>query len=510
MNRKKLFPWDSLDGESFQGLCVDLLLNEGFEVEDQGIGPDGGVDIIAKQKVTVHSEYDKTYTWAVQVKYRQKPSATVKPNELGNIGNILSRFGADGYLLVTNGRVTNKSFSEIRSISEGNPPNFLTNVWDNRVIESKLLKHDHLRKRYFGFVEENGILLVDDEMMSLRIFTDILSSLGHPVYCASSVEHAMKIARKHNIEVAILDIMMPSSAASAPFHTAGFDLAKQLKEIKPDVKIIYNSAYIGSVEIAARAGLENAIFLSKFDYGKDKLVEAVSDALATPREIAIKATQFDSITTYVNSSLHRIVNRLNLAGILADSIPESKKSQDMKKLLSEVLASLKTIIKDMAFERFSQQQGSFREVELSTIINSAIKVSSLSHGSLYIDYEPLENDVVLYCDSRTLESAISNIIDNAIESVKNTDEIKVKVEVAIVKREKTFVKISVFDNGQGISREMIPKLYCPSFSTKGGSGMGFFLAHKVAEYHGGWTEVESPADKWATEIKIYVPIKRID
>jgi len=93
----KLFLWESIDGHQFQALCADLLMKEGFEVKDQGVGADGGIDIIATQHLLIQNGYEKSYRWLVQTKYKSSPQATVQPNELGNIVNILSRFKADGY-----------------------------------------------------------------------------------------------------------------------------------------------------------------------------------------------------------------------------------------------------------------------------------------------------------------------------------------------------------------------------------------------------------------------------
>ena len=255
VHRRFTLNWEALDGHSFQELCADILRREGYDVRNQGIGPDGGVDLLAIQHVTLDAELTKAYTWAVQAKFRTRPTSTVKPQELGNIGNILSRFNADGFLLITNGRVTNKAFLEIRSFSEGPPPTYLTNVWDRAILEGKCLKHQDIRKRYFSSPGDRlHVLVVDDDSLWLAHTTRIVAALGHTVHSANTSAEARSIIDEIGIDVAILDIRLQDS--DRPRDPAGgFALAHRMRSVNPDVRIIYNSAYLASADIAPRAQL---------------------------------------------------------------------------------------------------------------------------------------------------------------------------------------------------------------------------------------------------------------
>ena len=57
-----------------------------------------------------------------------------------------------------------------------------------------------------------------------------------------------------------------------------------------------------------------------------------------------------------------------------------------------------------------------------------------------------------------------------------------------------YVKISVLDTGQGISPEVLSRVFDPYFTTRDlseRSGLGLSIAHTVVAEHGGWMEVES-------------------
>ena len=141
--------WSSIDGYRFQELCIDLLSFEGYDVQDQGIGPDGGVDAILLQSVRLPDDTSKQLRWAAQFKLKKSADSTVKPKELGNVSNILARFRAEGFFLVTNGRITNKTMLEIRGVLGASHPEYLISVWSRRHIEKRIRARREIAARYF-------------------------------------------------------------------------------------------------------------------------------------------------------------------------------------------------------------------------------------------------------------------------------------------------------------------------------------------------------------------------
>ncbi len=329
--KDQLFEWDLLNGQSFQDLVCDIFRNEGYNVLNQGIGPDGGIDIILEHKLIVDAGLIKNLKWAVQVKYKKDKNATVKPGELDNIGNILSKFQADGYWLVTNGRVTKNTYDQIRSFSEGKPPNYLTNVWDNSRIESMLLKHNSLSNKYFHInQEEKRILVVDDEQTTLTVISNVLRTIGHDVLIASTEKEAINIAKSKNIDLAILDILLTDESGST--STNGFDLAAELRQLNPLIKIIYHSAFLSNKEISSKIQVENATFLSKYDSDTKKITETVKEILGTPDEINRKAAQFESLSTYISTKLHKSISKIYAAKIKVESLNRDLLSAEISNL----------------------------------------------------------------------------------------------------------------------------------------------------------------------------------
>jgi tetratricopeptide (TPR) repeat protein len=88
-----------------------------------------------------------------------------------------------------------------------------------------------------------------------------------------------------------------------------------------------------------------------------------------------------------------------------------------------------------------------------------------------------------------LTDAISNIIRNAIEASPTNQPIQINVRYEISTR---MIKISVTDQGPGISLEDRRHIFDPGFSKrKGGSGLGLSICRRAVMSHGGRVSIAS-------------------
>ena len=97
-------------------------------------------------------------------------------------------------------------------------------------------------------------------------------------------------------------------------------------------------------------------------------------------------------------------------------------------------------------------------------------------------------------DPILLEQVFINIIKNSIEALENcaSPEINIIVEKTNVGK----VSFQLIDNGKGISREELDKIFVPFYTTKAnGSGIGLSLSQQIIRLHGGNIYLESRPDK---------------
>ncbi len=88
-----------------------------------------------------------------------------------------------------------------------------------------------------------------------------------------------------------------------------------------------------------------------------------------------------------------------------------------------------------------------------------------------------------------LQNALGNLLDNALNSCKDTPHITVSVTT-----ESEWVLLSVEDNGVGIDPELEEQIFEPWFTTRtNGTGLGLAVVASAAEAHGGRVEVAAAA-----------------
>jgi two-component system, cell cycle sensor histidine kinase and response regulator CckA len=113
---------------------------------------------------------------------------------------------------------------------EGATFNIYLPASEKEVIDEKEFSKDLLR----GF---ETVLFVDDEEMIVEIGEQFLEKLGYEVFVARGGKEATEIfhANMDRIDIVILDIIMPDMS--------GFDTFDRLRELKPDIKVIFSSGY---------------------------------------------------------------------------------------------------------------------------------------------------------------------------------------------------------------------------------------------------------------------------
>jgi len=102
-------------------------------------------------------------------------------------------------------------------------------------------------------------------------------------------------------------------------------------------------------------------------------------------------------------------------------------------------------------------------------------------SEITIDKSLKNKEARLYIDKVGFERVLNNILKNAVQSLDEKGNIKVKDKV-----EGDFYLISIADNGKGIDPALHHKIFSPNFSTKtSGMGIGLALSKKIIENAGG-------------------------
>lgn len=235
---------------------------------------------------------------------------------------------------------------------------------------------------------------------------------------------------------------------------------------------------------------------------KNRLYNEAKVALRT-RDlfISMAAHELRTPTTTIQGYLQMIKKRYakkeNIPGKWIDII--SAETLRLSSLLHELLQV--DHIKTGQFN-YIWKDNSLREVTKRAITTA--KINYPKHKIVFKDYLNGRRDI-LYSDFDKLLQSIVNLINNSAKFSPPKSQIKITLSY-----QKPYFKIAVSDQGRGIPKRDLPHVfegfYKGGNSTKGGMGLGLFLAESIVQRHKGFISLNSKVGK-GTVAEINLPAK---
>ncbi|MEN8905528.1 MAG: ATP-binding protein [Clostridiales bacterium] len=116
-----------------------------------------------------------------------------------------------------------------------------------------------------------------------------------------------------------------------------------------------------------------------------------------------------------------------------------------------------------------------------------------------IEIQNMKEEIYVLADYNKLKQVIINLISNSIKYSKSDLKIDIILDV-----KNEFVNIAIKDNGIGIPKEDLPKLFDKYYRVRGkehgkikGSGLGLAISKEIIKGINGEIFVESELDKWS-------------
>jgi two-component system phosphate regulon sensor histidine kinase PhoR len=191
------------------------------------------------------------------------------------------------------------------------------------------------------------------------------------------------------------------------------------------------------------------------------------------------------------------------------------KPEDNKRFLGIVASQadrLNAIIDDLL--SLSQLEQDAEKVEiviaesgLKPVLEMAIQAcaSKATEKKVHVDLNCPES-VTARINPQLLEQAVINLVDNAIKYSLTSTQVRVNVSAG-----EEGITVAVADEGRGIEKEHIPRLYERFYRVDsdrsramGGTGLGLAIVKHIAQVHGGSVSVDSSIGKGST-FRIHLP-----
>lgn len=166
-------------------------------------------------------------------------------------------------------------------------------------------------------------------------------------------------------------------------------------------------------------------------------------------------------------------NKTALASALDDMVDQARRA-------SAILDRLRN------WSRPQRRENIKADLRLSLQNVQTLLASEAKRQSVGLDLLMPESPLMAAVDPVEMEQVMFNLLRNAIESFRDTDDDRDRHVTASLKTEGTMAVLEVQDNGPGVAPELLPRLFTPFTTTRPeGTGLGLALSQRLVERFGG-------------------------
>jgi two-component system sensor histidine kinase/response regulator len=396
------------------------------------------------------------------------------------------------------------------------------------------------------------LLIVDDEegpRHSLRM----VFRQDFNVQTVDNGDKALEFARTNPVQLAILDIRMAGKS--------GIDVLRGLKAIDPHIEVIMLTAY-ETIETARQAlRLGACDYLSK-PFDLSTIREAVTRALHLRRiseTVSSTSERLKALTEQLNDSsvkeemarttteiyagaLHDINNPLTVITGYVELLRHkldavgSLYGADLQAVREDVNLLAKQVNTCAAITRrylrfVNKRSAQAPEVSVNQVIDD-VHTLMKNHPSLRggkLSAKHLDRDAAAQIGGTELIQILLNLTVNAFQSSERPQTVWITAErydeplpietfrdspeerfinLESFANHPPLVALSVLDQGPGITRDVLSRIFEPYFTTKAqtGTGLGLAIVTRLAKHHNGLIHVKTKLGE-GTRFTIYLPAK---
>ena len=159
----------------------------------------------------------------------------------------------------------------------------------------------------------------------------------------------------------------------------------------------------------------------------------------------------------------------------------------------------------------------FEKIQIDTIVQSVIDNLNSKAELKKIKFKIIKNSKELFikADQDSMIQVFINLIDNAINYSKEKSVIKISYDKSI-KQDKSFLKISVTDEGEGIEKKHIHRITQRFYRIdkdrsrkQGGTGLGLAIVKHILQRHQGELIIKSELGKGSI-FSTFFPVENIN
>jgi PAS domain S-box-containing protein len=239
-----------------------------------------------------------------------------------------------------------------------------------------------------------------------------------------------------------------------------------------------------------------------------RLAQAQAEAaLIRSEKLASVGRMAATIAHEINNPLEAVTNALYLAKT-AHELPES-----LRQYLETADEELRRIA-----HITRQSLGFYREsntpvlTSVTALLDSAVDVlKSKIKAKQAVIKKQWTGDLQVTAVAGELRQVLSNLLVNSLDAIDERGTIKLRLSTGATDKIGHIVRITIADNGTGISAGARQHLFEPFFTTKDtiGTGLGLWISKQIIDKHGGAIRVRSSTDRSrrGTVVSVVLPVE---
>jgi signal transduction histidine kinase len=163
-------------------------------------------------------------------------------------------------------------------------------------------------------------------------------------------------------------------------------------------------------------------------------------------------------------------------------------------------------------QSYSRTIGLTERINIADVINDAIVLNRDTikrHGiRVEKDLEPIPN---VFLDRQKLLQILTNLISNAKQALHSSDVAHKRIAIGMHRTEPNTIRIEVSDNGTGIAKENLTRIFQHGFTTRhDGHGFGLHSSAIAASELDGTLQAESPGPGRGATFTLELDVRTVE
>ncbi len=250
----------------------------------------------------------------------------------------------------------------------------------------------------------------------------------------------------------------------------------------------------------------------------DFIIQKYNDLVSNTNTLSTKVKQqsiyvaIARTTQMIAHDIRKPFSRISLLSQAILSVPDNEKRNDLlQKLITEnekEKQKIEILLQDI-LQVDTNTEKNKEVILIKNIIQETLDEISLNNTLKDVEFlKIIDPNARLYCNPYKVQRVLTNLINNALEAMKNNGKIEISA-IEDTRNKNGGILMIIGNNGPLIDEKKVYSIFQPfvSIGKKGGSGLGLVIVEKFINEHNGKIICKSPGERWNVEFEFFIPHK---